>query len=257
MNLIQKFRNALHQRAHRTDLYSKKDYWNDKAEKYDGSSVSMWGNKTLNELFHREQTMRVTEYVPDISGKSLLDVGCGTGRMSRHFASLGANVIAVDFAASAVEIAKAEPSKFEIDYRCQSIFDLNENAKFDVVASWGSLTVACRDENEFRDAVRRMVCALVPGGSLMMFEPFHHSFLHRVLKLSRKQVLSILEEEGLEVKTAEHFHFWPTRLALAFIDWPAWLTHLGHKMGQFVLATILRRSRFGDYQFIGAVKPFD
>lgn len=253
--MLTNFRKALAQRANRTELYSGSDYWNEKAAAYDGSSVSMWRNQTLNDLYHAEQTQRLAAALADVHGQSLLDVGCGTGRMSRHFARLGARVTGVDFAESAVEIARAESDGLDIDYRTLSIFDLTDEARYDHVASWGSLTVACKDEADFRDTIRRMVRATKPGGRLMMFEPFHNSFLRRVLKLSRRRVIGILEEEGLSVQAAEHFHFWPVRLALAYFAWPGWLTRFGHACGALVLNGILRRKRFGDYQFILAVKP--
>ncbi len=190
--MLNRFRKALIQRANRTELYSGSEYWNSKAADYEGSSVSMWRNQTLNDLYHAEQTSRLARALEAVDGKCLLDVGCGTGRMSRHFASLGAQVTGIDFAASAVEIARRESQGLEIDYRCLSVFDLDDEALYDVVASWGSLTVACKTEDDFRDAVRRMIRALKPGGRLLMFEPFHASFLRRVLKLSRSRVLAIL-----------------------------------------------------------------
>jgi SAM-dependent methyltransferase len=45
--------------------------------------------------------------LPDVNGDRVLDLGCGQGRMSRHLASLGADVTGVDISAAMLARARA------------------------------------------------------------------------------------------------------------------------------------------------------
>ncbi len=48
----------------------------------------------------------VLSHIDDVSGKSILEVGCGRGQLSLHLASLGAKVLAADFSFHALEILR-------------------------------------------------------------------------------------------------------------------------------------------------------
>jgi SAM-dependent methyltransferase len=45
--------------------------------------------------------------LPDVTGERVLDVACGQGRMSRHLARLGAEVVGVDISAAMLDKARA------------------------------------------------------------------------------------------------------------------------------------------------------
>lgn len=47
-------------------------------------------------------------------GKSVLEIGCGTGVASRLFAAAGAQVTAIDLTAKAVEMAQAGAGHFDL-----------------------------------------------------------------------------------------------------------------------------------------------
>jgi 2-polyprenyl-3-methyl-5-hydroxy-6-metoxy-1,4-benzoquinol methylase len=49
-----------------------------------------------------------TDFFGDLRGKRLLEIGCGGGAASLHFARLGAEVVAVDISDTAVEHLKGE-----------------------------------------------------------------------------------------------------------------------------------------------------
>lgn len=73
----------------------------------------------------------------DFEKIKVLDLGCGTGRNSNYLASLGADVIGIDFSNAALKIAKQRAAKnnLKVKYLLQSIgevlpFDKNE---FDLV----------------------------------------------------------------------------------------------------------------------------
>lgn len=59
---------------------------------------------------------RLRSLLGDVRGKSMLDLGCGTGRHALWLASAGARVTAVDFSAGMLEKAKAKPGAENIGF---------------------------------------------------------------------------------------------------------------------------------------------
>ena len=54
-----------------------------------------------------EMRRTLLDWLPDdLSGKTLLDAGCGTGALSIEAAERGANVVAIDVAANLIDVAK-------------------------------------------------------------------------------------------------------------------------------------------------------
>ena len=242
----------LHNRLHREDIYSEPEFWDTKASDLDGKAVSMWPNNSLNDLYHAEQLQTIKQLAPNVQDLKILDIGCGIGRMSRYFAKQGAQVTGSDFSAKTVEIARAQSEGNNPSYRVESLYDLEEQDTYDLIVSWGVVTVACRNAQELSDIAHRIHRALKPTGSLIFLEPIHKGFLHRVLDLPLKQFLSIFEQAGFRIDKVHHLHFWPARLCLAYIPWPRFLTLPCYHIGQWIMRTIFNMQAMGDYKGIKA-----
>ena len=88
---------------------------------------------TINRLFRRRTFQRRTEIVAGlleehgVRGKTVLDLGCGTGEVSLVAARLGARVTGIDLVDDMVAIARAEVEHAElpepIDFRVGEILD--------------------------------------------------------------------------------------------------------------------------------------
>lgn len=219
----------------------------------------MWPNPSLNPLYQREQIEAVEGVLPDVRGMKILDVGCGTGRMSRYFASRGADVTAFDFSDKAVDIAKAAPAPppeapdiqvAQPKYSVNSVFDIDYRQEFDVAFTWGVLTIACRERQLLQQALGRVRDAVRPGGKLLFLEPVHRGMLHRVLSLSLSDFVADLGAVGCDVTLVRGLHFWPARVVLAYAAWPRWMTDPMYHLGQ----RFLRSPAWGDYKLILATR---
>ena len=240
----------LYNRMHREKIYSQATFWDSKAEEFEDKAVSMWPNNNLNSFYHSEQLHIINTFLPDVRGKRILDVGCGIGRLSRYFAARGAKVVGFDFSAKTIEIARKQSHGDNPTYRVQSVFDLEDVALYDIVVTWGTLAIACRNREELLNATNRLQQTLKPGGKLLLFEPIHKGFLHRVLNMNVQQFVKVMQATGFAIEDIVHLHFWPMRLALAFIPWPKPITSLGYRLGQEIMKTLFNNRAFGDYKCI-------
>lgn len=104
----------------------------------------------------------------NLSGKTVLDVGCGGGILSESLAQAGAKVTAIDMAQDSISIAQQHASEngLVIDYRCCIVEDLAETmpASFDVISCMEML------EHVPDPAAILSSCAklLKPGGGLYL-----------------------------------------------------------------------------------------
>lgn len=77
------------------------------------------------------------EYMPDVRGKKILDIGCGIGRNCRNFAEEGAlRVLGIDRSMRALEVAKKESACREVEYlhlEAEKLHEIRES--FDIVYS--------------------------------------------------------------------------------------------------------------------------
>ncbi len=246
----------LKNRFNRGQVYSRPSYWDSKAEEYAGHAVSMWPNNHLNEFYEMEQTRILQRLLGDIRGKKALDAGCGTGRISRYLANQGAIVLGIDFSAKVLGIAKAQSPGGNPDYRLQSFFDLEDVRVYDLIVSFASLTLACKNRKELIDVLTRLKRSLAPNGRALFLEPIHRGILHRVLNMNIREFLEVAGEAGFRIKSVDSLHFWPIRFILAYFRWPRSITAIGYKVGQACMSLPLLRS-MGDYKAVYAFIAHD
>jgi SAM-dependent methyltransferase len=248
---VSRYRDMWRNRLNRETIYSTSEYWDSKAAEYEGDAASMWPNNNLNVWYNIELTTMFKEFLGDVNGLRILDVGCGTGRNSRFFAERGASVVGIDFSPKSIEIARRRPADGNPVYRVQSLFELEEDNVFDAAISWGTITFACRNRAELEDALSRIARSLKSGGRLLLCEPVHRGFLHRVLNMNMRQFSAALSDAGFKSEKIRNLHFWPMRLVLAYINWPRLITKVGYQLGQSTMAIFGKRC-FGDYKAIYA-----
>ena len=111
-------------------------------------------------------------FLPDLTGQSVLDLGCGEGRSSRLMAAKGARIVGVDLSTEMINAAKdiEHKEKLGIEYRIDSFTNLTtvEDGSFDAAASM----MAFMDGPSFDKACEEAYRVVKPGGN------FYFSSLH-------------------------------------------------------------------------------
>lgn len=241
----------LRNRARRQQLYSTAAYWDTKARDLSGDAASMWPNNTLNKYYAAEQQRLLDQTLTDLRDKRVLDLGCGTGRLSRALTARGAQVTGIDFSSEAITLARSRSTP-DIEYRVQSVFDLCENSTYDLVLSWGCITIAALNREQLVVLMRRLRASLKPGGQALLLEPVHRGFIHRVLDMDVDVFCAVMHETGFAVEWVKQMHFYPVRLALAFVPWPDAVTRPMYNLGQALMGLPGLRT-MGDYKAIYAI----
>jgi hypothetical protein len=70
------------------------------------------------------------------------------------------------------------------------------------------------------------------------------------------EFLSVMRQAGFTIQAVSPLHFWPVRLALAYIPWPKRVTALLYYFGQTAMK-LPGLSSLGDYWCISAVPIHD
>jgi len=104
-----------------------------------------------------------------LTGRSVLDVGCGTGFFTAYYLERGARVTGIDIAPVAIErLARRHPEARFV------LADVSETAlaeRFDVVNVFDVL-LHITDDARWERAVRHLAAAVAPGGLLLITDPF-------------------------------------------------------------------------------------
>lgn len=95
---------------------------------------------------------------------TVLDAGCGTGRVAIELARRGVDVAGVDFDADMIALARVKA--LAIDWQVADLATMDLGRTFDIVAMPGNVMLYCRTEDR---ALVVTACArhLVPGGLLV------------------------------------------------------------------------------------------
>ena len=94
-------------------------------------------------------------------GCKLLDLGCGSGRDSAYFSSLGFQVTAVD---GSEELCKRVKENYGIDAICIGFEEISFVAEFDAV--WACASLLHVKKADIPNVFRKVAEALKPGGIL-------------------------------------------------------------------------------------------
>ena len=127
------------------------------------------GYKTLREREDNYNDLleqpAMAKHLPELSGKTVLDLGCGYGHNCLEFIKKGAiKVVGIDISQKMLEVAKSESADNNIEYINMSMTDITSlNNKFDVIYS----SLAFHYVENFDTFAKDMFSILNEGGCLL------------------------------------------------------------------------------------------
>ena len=148
---------------------------------------------------------KVMEILSPLRGKTILDYGCGTGKVSRRLRDHGARVIGVDIALPMLEIAKQEDAA-GINYRhieSGSIRFIEDGSVDAALAAFVFCNVASREGAV--SIMQNVLCALKPGGRFILLNANWEDCNGREFmsyKFDRIESLTSGQKVGLVLKSA-------------------------------------------------------
>jgi len=131
-----------------------------------------------------------------LEGRSVLDLGCGRGRWTKKYASLGCRVTGVDISLEAVQVLAREMPEHR--FLCQDISKLIvPNEAFDIA---NSVTVLQHMPAELqRETLKHATGALKKGGYLVLLENTVDFEIPVVFPHPTKEWVSMAEASGLQL----------------------------------------------------------
>lgn len=256
--IVQRVREVVRDRLER-DRMAEPSYWDKRVRSRDGHARSVWHAEGFSRLWSERQEKLLEDTLGQLlgglEGKNILDVGCGTGRLTRWLAKAGANATGVDFSVEAVEAAKAETQAQGL----QATFEVadvlsgtlpGERGSFDAVVAVGCLAVACRNGEDLDKAMQALGRAVKSGGLVVLLEPIHTSkLLGRVLKVPLWRWVEAAQHANMVLEKRSGMGFVPVRLAFSSLDAPDWLVEPAFRMGETLLETG-KLLRLADYSLL-------
>lgn len=134
----------------------------DNQEFFDGYYALRERDDNYNDLL--EQPAMI-EMLPDLKGKSVLDLGCGYGHNCLDFMRRGAlKIVGLDISEKMLEIARRESSDVKIEYINMSMTEMDTLVeKFDFIYS----SLAFHYIEDFQKLIGNIFDLLNPGGQLL------------------------------------------------------------------------------------------
>jgi SAM-dependent methyltransferase len=201
-----------------------------------------------------DKTHRLIQKYSSTKGKSLLDVGCGTGH---HAGILGRNyqVEGLDLDPNILTVARRKYP--EIRFHKGDMVNFRLNRKFDAVVCLFSSIGYVRTKSRLEQSIRNMAQHLLPGGVLLV-EPW---FTPAQWRGSRVFTLSV-NKPDLKIVRMSHSSRKGSISILEFqylIGTPAGLEHHTefHKLGLFTKKEYMRAFRSAGLQVVHDPKGLD
>jgi SAM-dependent methyltransferase len=248
------------ERRARGALYGVSSYWDARASARQGMARSLWPSNAYNAVWDERQRVLLGRALGDVTGRTMVDVGCGTGRVTRWLAEQGgaSQVVGVDFSPATVDAARAESCalvssgivRFEQGDVVEGLDSVGLGT-FDDAVVLGCFSVACRARPSLERAMVNVARLVRKGGRVLLLEPIHRSpLLRRVLDLGLEEWIACANQAGLELVGGDRMGFVPLRLVFSVRDLPGPLVGAVFGAGERLLDRAPWLAPLADYKLL-------
>lgn len=132
-------------------------------------------NRLIVNIFEKE--------IGDLTGKKIIEVGCGTGTTSIWLSKLGANISLLDISLNSIKLSKSlfQHKKRKASSFNASMFELPLKEKqYDVV--WNTGVLEHFERNDQKRALLEMKRICKPGGVIITINPSEKSLIYKRAK---------------------------------------------------------------------------
>ncbi len=196
------------------DLYTKERLFHDKwASTIDVEGILV---RDYFEACTAPENRFILKHLGAVSGKRLLDLGCGAGENSVYFAKQGANCVAADYSGGMVEVALelAAQNQVEIEGKIINAMAIDfPDASFDIVYAANLL----HHLPDPQACIREMHRILKPGGKACFWDPLKHNPIINIYRRIATEVrtedetpldINIVNFVGTKFDRVEYDTFW-------------------------------------------------
>ena len=177
-------------------LKIEEDFHDDWADSEDLSKIDV---RLINEAVTAPEMRYIHKKLGNISGKSLLDVGCGLGEASAYFALNGAEVTATDLSSGmlrvAAQLAELNGTSVKTHKASAEGLDIPEGVLFDIVYTGNLL-----HHVDVEKTLLQMKKVLKPEGVLVTWDPLHYN---PVINNYRKKAMDVRTPDEHPLKWAD------------------------------------------------------
>ncbi len=122
------------------------EYWQGVAEEFDTfyREEKAALRRLIDKIFRKNMTERLIYTLQEcksVNGKRILDIGCGSGRLTIELAKRGAQVVGIDFSSNMLDLAKALARRHKVADNCsfiqENFLDHTFRNDFDVTIALG------------------------------------------------------------------------------------------------------------------------
>ena len=198
--------------------YDTSEGWRGKALKA-GWQAIYWHNEYYNKFFDIEQKKYLREFLGRNGiafNDSILDIGCGIGRLSKFFSDIGyKDITAVDFP-EMIAKAQLENASDYINYISSPAQDFFIDKEFKLIISSGCFS-AIRRQDFFFKAIDNCIKMQRKGGHILMIDPFHkNNYLAQArARISGTEMTKYMKKKGYELREKSGMLFFPTKILIA------------------------------------------
>lgn len=167
---------------------------------FSDNAASWWDPEGPFKMLHRMNPVRlafIKQAVGQLSGRRILDYGCGGGLFSELLCQNGAEVTAVDISAPSITSARAHAQQngMEIDYIHGTIDTLSEqyfgDNAFDIVCA-----IECLEHVEQPKRLVSSLCSALKPGGFAIFSTLNRSWYTYVMGIIAAEYLLGWVEPG-------------------------------------------------------------